>query len=140
VRLLVFGNRDWTCRDTIAAWLAPFHTQWQKRGGEAPLLIHGACGKRDSSGRAYRGADELAHDVAFDLGWRIQACPADWSLGDKAGPVRNADMAARWLPTRALGFGALERRGDDTGTFDMFKVLNRMGVLVTVVPRPGVRP
>ena len=141
MKLLVCGNRDWTCAVTIRAWLMPFHVRWQKLGGETPLLIHGACGKRDEHGRAFEGADELAHDIAFELGWRIEAHPADWDrYGNAAGPIRNSEMAERDV-TRGLGFGQLFKPGGrPTGTGDMVVKLNRRGVLVTVVPRPGVLP
>lgn len=46
------------------------------------VLIHGAA----------KGADSLAHEVAQELGWSIIEFPADWSLGAKAGPLRNQAM------------------------------------------------
>lgn len=136
LRLLVCGNRDFSCADTIRAWLLPFHARWQKIGGIAPLLIHGAA----------KGADSIAHDIAFKFGWRIQACPADWDKhGNSAGPIRNREMFKQWEPTRGLAFGRLTTTGFDnrsrlTGTGDMVTVMNEGGIIVTVVPRAGVMP
>ena len=88
----------------------------------------------------------MAADIAFRLGWRIQAFPADWDKhGNSAGPIRNRQMFTEGKPTRALAFGSLTRADFDnrerlSGTGDMVAVLNAGGVLVTVVPRAGVMP
>jgi hypothetical protein len=145
-RLLVCGSRDWSCVTTILAWLMPFQRRWKMAGGPAPLLIHGANGKRDEGGKAYEGADEIAHDVALEFGWRLwpfPVTPEEWRrIGRSAGPLRNQRMFDEGKPTRGLAFGRLEKSGEDvdSGTGGMVKILNRGGALVTVVPRPGIVP
>lgn len=45
-------------------------------------LIHGNC----------KGADRIAAEVGRCIGMRVIAYPADWSLGKRAGPIRNQKM------------------------------------------------
>jgi hypothetical protein len=124
LRLLVCGNRDWTCLDTIASWLRPF----RKRG--PVTVIHGAA----------RGADFLAGEAAKALGFAVEEYPADWDqFGRRAGPIRNEAMAAQNI-TRGLAFGSLYRGSRLTGTGDMVVRLLDRGLLVTVVPCAGVLP
>ncbi len=40
-----------------------------------------------------RGVDKVGEDWAYQHGIVIARFPADWSLGKKAGPLRNAQMA-----------------------------------------------
>ncbi len=54
-------------------------------------LIHGAGGKR-RLGCHPIGADFLAADRAFRIGWQVEAFPATWADGKKAGPERNQRM------------------------------------------------
>lgn len=44
------------------------------------------------SGRA-RGADKLGEKYAKEYGYSVVCFPADWSLGRRAGFLRNKDMA-----------------------------------------------
>lgn len=137
IRLLVCGNRDWTCIDTIAAWLRPF----RKRG--PVTVIHGAQKTFDPESQAYiGGADFLAGEVARAMGYAVEEYPADWNAdGRSAGPTRNRRMFAQGKPTRGLAFGRILRSdGRRTGTGDMVDVMNEGGVIVTVVPRAGVLP
>lgn len=39
------------------------------------------------------GADTLGEKYAKEKGYKIKRFPADWSLGAKAGPIRNSQMA-----------------------------------------------
>lgn len=45
------------------------------------------------SGKA-KGADSLGERYAKEKGYIVDEFPADWSLGPKAGPIRNEQMAA----------------------------------------------
>ena len=138
MRLLVCGNRDWTCVKTIDAWLRLYHAHYR---GQV-TLIHGGNGKRGNDGKTYQGADEIAHDIAVTFGWTIKRYPADWSLGRKAGPIRNQYAFDHGHPERCLAFGRLTKPDSDadSGTGNMVKICNQGGVIVTVVPNPGVLP
>lgn len=39
------------------------------------------------------GADALGERYAAERGWPVKRFPADWSMGRKAGPLRNGQMA-----------------------------------------------
>ena len=127
MRLLVCGNRDWACVETIENWLAPFSRKY----GARVVLIHGGA----------PGVDSIAEVVGQHFGWEIRAFPADWRAhGRAAGPIRNREMIETGRPGRALAFGQLCRGSKRTGTGDMVAALNEAGVIVTVIPRPGIMP
>lgn len=139
-RILVFGNRTWSCLKTIEAWLLPIQAQWIRVGAHhdnAPTVIHGAA----------IGADQLAHDAAFQLGFRLKPCPvakADWDkYGPRAGYIRNRYMAETYRPHIGLGFGAVQkdpRKVDRSGSGHMLDILNELGIRVTMAARPGDYP
>lgn len=112
-----------------------------KRQGHGVVMIHGGCGKRDDDGKAYEGADEIAHDIAIALGWKIERYPADWNLGPRAGPLRNSYMADHAYPERGISFGRLfGNNGKTTGTGDMVMKLNTLGIRVQTVALAGDTP
>jgi hypothetical protein len=141
VRLLVCGNREWQCIDTIRAWLTHFPPN--------TTVIHGAQRTKrppGADGPVYYGADHIADMVARELKFAVIKFPADWDKhGNAAGPLRNRQMLKDGKPTRGLAFGSLSRTGFDnrsrlSGTGDMVMVLNEAGILVTIVPSPDVLP
>lgn len=77
-RVLVTGSRSWTYSETVFVALCEAHDML----GDF-TLISGACP---------RGADRLAEMVCEHLGMEIELHPADWSLGKRAGFLRNAEM------------------------------------------------
>lgn len=84
-RLLVTGSRNWREQDSdrIAdALRGAFDDLCDSDHG--PVLVHGDC----------RGADRIAAHLWNGWGLPVEAHPADWSLGPKAGPTRNAEMVA----------------------------------------------
>ena len=84
-RALVCGSRRWTDRPLIERTLRAY--------GPA-LIVHGAA----------RGADQIAGDVAEQLGWPVEAHPADWRRhGRSAGPRRNLAMLDTH-PTLVIAF------------------------------------
>jgi hypothetical protein len=77
MRVLVTGSRDWTDREAIARWLAPY-----LRPGN--VLVHGHCPT---------GADAIADDIWQAAGLGVpERHPADWNQGRGAGPRRNMEM------------------------------------------------
>jgi hypothetical protein len=139
-RLLIFGNRGWSCVQTVEAWLLPIQAQWIKVGAtneNAPTVIHGMA----------KGADEIAHEVAFRLGFNRKAYPVprdEWErLGPRAGYLRNRRMSEETRPHMGLGFGLVQkdpRKVDRSGSGHMLDILNELGIRVTMVARPGDYP
>jgi hypothetical protein len=141
VRLLVCGSREWPGSwEDIAEHLP--------EGGDV-TVIHGACSRKVT--KVSRGSifhdvevsvDMLADFAARGLGHHVVPFPADWSIGRKAGPIRNSRMLTEGKPDRALAFGALfvapfNDRGKRTGTGDMVAKLLAAGIPVRWVEAPG---
>lgn len=114
-RILLSGSRDWTDQARLLRVL----TVWRERRPDA-VLWHGDCPT---------GADRLAHQLWHThWGLAVRAYPADWSLGLRAGPLRNQHMVDRGpdvalifpLPTSRGSFGcgrAAEKAGIPTWWF-----------------------
>lgn len=78
------------------------------------------------SGRA-KGADEFGEKLAGEEGLDVDTYPADWKLGKRAGPVRNAIMA-----DNAEGLIAVWD-GRSRGTANMIELALRRGLRVAVL-------
>jgi hypothetical protein len=115
MRLLVCGDRNWIDRAAINAELSFMHS-------EAPisLLIHGDCS----------GADRMAGEWAVANSVDVRARPAEWKLGRRAGPMRNARMLAQEKPDRVIAFH--DDLPASTGTLDMMRKAQDKGVPVTL--------
>lgn len=80
-RILVTGDRAWAC-NTLAAEVL---RRLADRHGPDLVIVHGHA----------TGVDESWSDVCRGLGFAQEPHPADWDrLGNRAGPVRNAEMVA----------------------------------------------
>jgi len=135
--ILVTGSRDEHSRARIVAGLSQ-----AKRCLEAALpatrtptriaLFHGAA----------RGADQVAADVARELGWNILDFPANWEEhGRAAGPKRNQHMVDCVLAeTGQLGNAQAAvcvafPLQSSVGTWDCIKRAHSAGIPVWVQPR-----
>lgn len=85
MRVLVTGSRNWTDRMMIVDALIDVLklVPEEESEKEKMTLVTGACPT---------GADAIAEDIARMFGWAIERHPADWSLGRRAGPLRNQAM------------------------------------------------
>lgn len=108
MRILVCGSRDWTDQTPIYRELSQYPP--------GTVVIHGAC----------RGADQLAGHVARMLSFEVLEFPADWSLGKKAGPMRNERMLREGKPDVVLAFHPNVEWSH--GTADMLRRAVRKGV------------
>jgi hypothetical protein len=82
------------------------------------LIIHGGA----------RGADEYAGVLAGRFGFKVQVFPADWSLGRRAGPLRNSEML-RVGPHVVLA----AHDGVSRGTLDTMMKARLLGIPVRVI-------
>lgn len=80
MRVLVTGSRDWHCPALAHAVVM----RLRERYGPGLVVVHGAA----------RGVDQSFADACEALGVQHEPHPADWSLGRRAGPERNAAMVA----------------------------------------------
>lgn len=114
---MVTGSRSWTHRSTIERVLAQMYVD----AARPPLLLHGGA----------RGADQIAADVAADLGWEVKAVYADWDRhGKKAGVLRNLQMLDM-NPHAVLAFWD----GQSKGTRHAFEEAMRRGIPTNVYYR-----
>lgn len=109
MRILVCGGRDFHDRRTMWQVL----DQWHNTRGIEVIIQGGA-----------RGADQLANGWATSRGVLSQTYPADWSLGLKAGPLRNQQMLDEGRPDVVLAFPGRY------GTFDMVCRAREAGIRV----------
>jgi hypothetical protein len=97
------------------------------------VLLHGACTKRGSDEMV--GADRYADDWAQTvLGIDLRRRPADWSLGNRGGPIRNRQMvreAMQLAPVDRIHGLAFPGPGS-RGTIDCIGVMKAFGIEVDV--------
>jgi hypothetical protein len=119
-RVLVTGDRDWECEDTIRQELA-LCTSMEKLG-------HGKA----------RGADTIAGKIGAELigEENILGFQADWDRYHKAaGPIRNRQMRDEFMPDFVLAFhDDLER---SKGTKDMIEIARKAGIPVKICHSKG---
>jgi hypothetical protein len=72
--VLVCGDRNWSDIDKIRRVLSKLPPK--------TTIVQGGA----------KGADTLAWEVAFELGFKVITVEAEWHLGPRAGPIRNRKM------------------------------------------------
>lgn len=77
------------------------------------------------------GADTMANEAAMALGLPFATYKADWSLGRRAGPMRNQKMLDQGRPHLVLAF--VPSTGITKGTADMVRRARAAGVPVREV-------
>lgn len=108
-RILVTGSRHYTDKHIVEQELLAYNEPLQ--------IIHGGA----------TGADSLAGAVAKEQGWPEPIVyPADWSLGKKAGPLRNQRMYDETNPDEVLAFPL----SDSKGTWGMIEIARKGGTKV----------
>lgn len=116
-RVLVTGSRRWSDVQALeGALLAVWHDITQL-GGDM-VVVHGNA----------RGADRLADAWARRNTIPVERHPADWSLGRRAGPLRNQAMVNLGAHL-VLAFPA----GAATGTRDCMRRARAAGIEVVEV-------
>jgi|SRR5215475_15819728 len=114
--IVVTGSRDWTDADTIQKTLTEIDIE--QSGVYGVTLIEGGA----------QGADRIARDLAKSLGWKVITIKADWSLGPRAGPIRNRKMLDL-KPDEVIAF----RLGETRGTADCIREAKQRGIPVRIV-------
>jgi hypothetical protein len=109
MRVLVTGGRDYNDLGNVAQVLGKL----QETSGITCIIEGGA-----------RGADALAAAWAREKGVEVIHCPADWSRGRAAGPMRNTSMLRDHHPDLVVAFKG------GRGTADMVGKAEKAGVKV----------
>lgn len=116
-RILITGSRDWDDHAFIRYALKPYIDALPPEADE-PVVIHGDA----------RGADKIAAIQAQELGFWVEAHPADWDKhGKRAGILRNLEMLER-EPDVVLAF----RVNGSLGTTHMIEAARKRNVPVVV--------
>lgn len=89
MKILIFGSRDWNNYKVILNVMNRLKAKY----GDF-VLIEGGC----------KGADLLAKKAAIECNIEYEEYPADWTLGKKAGPLRNQKMIDEGKPDMAVCF------------------------------------
>ena len=79
--IIIAGSRDFTDYEIVKKSLKNFLVS--KQTSDKPTII---CGMA-------RGADMLGYRLAKEFNLPLKEFPADWSIGKKAGYIRNEQMA-----------------------------------------------
>lgn len=108
MRVLVCGGRDYSDKAFL----------WNVLDGLGPPEVSEIV-----SGMA-PGADSIAAEWAERFGFPLHKFPADWSLGRKAGPIRNQRMLDEGKPDLVVAFPG------GRGTADMVRRARQSGVPV----------
>ena len=111
-KILVCGGRRFHDSEAVSTALNEHHPT---------IVIHGGCGT---------GADAHAYAWARWNNVKQWIFRADWSLGRKAGPLRNQDMLDTAKPDLVLAFPG------GRGTADMVRRAKAAGVTVIEIERP----
>lgn len=104
IRIAVTGGRFFDNKEQVAKGLCRLQ-------GRNVILAHGGA----------TGADDLCKQYAVKMGWKVVVYEADWKrLGNRAGPVRNAELLDNFKPDYLIAFSG------GKGTWDMInKALDR---------------
>lgn len=109
MRVLVCGGRDYADAEAVGRALSRLHAE---RG--IACVVHGDA----------RGADTLAKNWALVMDIPQESYPPNWSLGRKAGPLRNQRMLEHAKPDGVVAFPG------GSGTADMCRRAEAAGLKV----------
>jgi hypothetical protein len=94
MKVIIAGCRDFNNYDLLKSKLDFYFSNI-----EVTEIVSGACS----------GADKLGERYALEHNIPVKRFPANWSLGRKAGPLRNEEMAS--YADALVAFWDLESRG-----------------------------
>jgi hypothetical protein len=124
--IVVTGCRDWTNEPRVRSALL-------EEGGRylEVIMFHGACPT---------GADDIARQIADEMGFFSHACPPDWDKhGKAAGPRRNGIMCRAAKTTASLEHADIKCiafwDGQSRGTLNCISQATALGIPVLIVPQ-----
>lgn len=120
-RVLVCGGRHYDSKSIVWSVLDQL---------QPDFVIHGDCHVREGDKWVRSGADRWADEWAFSRGIPVARVPADWSIGRRAGPIRNMHML-KLQPTLVVAFPG------GNGTDSMVRFARRSSVRVLRVREDG---
>lgn len=122
MRILITGSRRYADLEAMETAMlnaiADFYPNRYVIDNREITIVHGAA----------PGADSLAEELCNELAFNEEAYPADWSMGKKAGPLRNQRMVDLGADV-CLAFPAENSRG----TWDCVKRARAAGIKVIII-------
>lgn len=112
MRIIITGSRHLDDYDLVYRALLRY------AGRNNVTVVHGGA----------PGADTLAAEIAEGLGFNVESYPADWSIGKKAGPLRNQHMVDLGAKI-CLAFPTADSRG----TWDCVNRAKDAGIKVKII-------
>jgi hypothetical protein len=116
MRLLVSGYRHFNHEPTIEREMLEI---LNITPNERHVIIHGNCS----------GVDKTADRIARKHGWDVDIYNPNWSIGKKAGPIRNREMLENGKPEQCLLF----LHPNSKGTKDMKNAIEEVGLPYTII-------
>jgi len=117
MRLLICGDRNWANKDLIREYIYEYHHSYS-----IECIIEGEA----------KGADQIAGQVAIELGLPLIKFPAKWhQFGRSAGPRRNIQMLVEGKPTNILAFH--DNINQSKGTYHMLNIGVKSGITCELV-------
>lgn len=109
MRILVTGSRDWYDKTVIRNAISSVPVE----EGEQVIVVHGGA----------RGADYLAQECAYALGYIAERYDAEWNTyGKRAGYIRNkemveagADICLAFIKNESKGATMCAKLAEDAG-------------------------
>jgi hypothetical protein len=121
MKVLACGDRYWTDKELIRSWLSKL------QDFRFDVLIEGEA----------RGADSIARDEGYQMGYEVNPFPADWTrYGRSAGPIRNRAMLDMH-PDLVMAFH--DDLSKSKGTADTVREAVKRKIPVIVVGHTGVQ-
>lgn len=119
LRIIVAGSREFTdyqlLSDTLMKYLKNIDSNTRIK------IISGTA----------RGADSLGERFAYEWNYEVKKFPADWSIGKRAGYLRNAEMAKYASEETGILFAFWNRTSK--GTKHMIDLAKKYGLEVHVI-------
>lgn len=120
VQLLVCGSREWP----YPAWVFSRLAGYAQLYGPRLVVLHGDH---------YSGADWHAATACAALRIAQRRFPADWSLGQRAGPMRNQAMVDELVAGRDYVLAFRIALGRSAGTDHVCRLARRRGLHLDLV-------
>jgi N-glycosidase YbiA len=111
--VLICGDRKWDDKECIRKYIETLSSE--------TVIIEGEC----------TGADQISKEIAEELGMEVLKFPANWSLGKKAGPLRNAKMLKEGKPNLVVAFH--NDIDNSKGTKNMIDKAKKAGIKVKII-------
>jgi hypothetical protein len=118
MRIIIAGCRYFNDYGRLKLEFVQTVQEWRKEYNFDSLTI--------ISGGA-KGTDALGEKLAKNYFLPLEVYQADWSLGPKAGPIRNGIMASK--ATHLIAFPSKS----STGTRDMIRQATQKGLIIKII-------